>query len=331
MKSVSFAGVVSISDLKEPKAFETPRNNRVYCINEITSDGILDKIGDENFYGEDAIYVSTYSSDTAAENTANEYLLTPKQAESSKSVSKLASMKSEAGAQMTSHDLGEIWLLCSGDRKFVCTPMRVSGILDDVLFSTTRSWINPAANKNVGPKPVQAGDTPASIFLAVNTTPDVFNPSLLPLGAYASFETVLQGKKDYKLQKAEPFFTDATGYYYNDFNTKLHGLNAKSSEGPLCIENYLVQSEKEWFNRLWVNKMGKSNGSIPAFFNLPTWGDVPASPRYTKSLEGGNQDQFPLQNGYRPPTGLKKVFLRRIGDWPIYSFFIAFVSSPYIR
>lgn len=99
MKSASFAGVVSISNPKKSEAFETPRNNRVYCINEITSDSILDKIGDENCYGEDAIHVSTHSSDTAAENTSDGYLLTPEQAESSKSVSKLASMESEAVAK----------------------------------------------------------------------------------------------------------------------------------------------------------------------------------------------------------------------------------------
>lgn len=244
----------------------------------------------------------------------------------------MASLRSTAEAQKVSDDLVETWSSRPGDRDVSPTSFRIPGtsLADNILFSQTRSWIKSPTDGNVIPRPIQADNSPDSIPLRANTTPDV-NSSLFPLDAYVSSETVLQGRKDYKLQKAEPFFTDATGFYYNVFNAKLRGLNAKSSEGPLCIENYLVRSEKDWLNRLWVLKMGNSTGSNPAFFNLPTATDVPSSPRYAESFESDCQAQFQLQSDYQPPTGLKKLFLRRIGDWPIYSFFIAFVGSPCIR
>lgn len=59
-----------------------------------------------------------------------------------------------------------------------------------------------------------------------------------------SLETVLRRRKDCTLRKAEPFFTDSTGYYFNVFWTKLEGLSGKTLEGPLCIEK-LPGSERE--------------------------------------------------------------------------------------
>ncbi len=37
-----------------------------------------------------------------------------------------------------------------------------------------------------------------------------------------------------------------------------------------------------------------------------------------------DDDQFLLGEDYKPPTGLKKWMQMRIGDWPLYSFFLAF-------
>lgn len=51
MKSISFARVISISNPKESEAPGTPRNNQVYHVKEITSEDILDKIGDETLFG----------------------------------------------------------------------------------------------------------------------------------------------------------------------------------------------------------------------------------------------------------------------------------------
>ena len=44
--------------------------------------------------------------------------------------------------------------------------------------------------------------------------------------------------------------------------------------------------------------------------------------------KGGDQssfkDEFDFGATYKPPTGLKRFMLRRVGDWPVYSFFLAF-------
>ncbi|KAL8647173.1 MAG: hypothetical protein Q9226_006541, partial [Calogaya cf. arnoldii] len=60
-----------------------------------------------------------------------------------------------------------------------------------------------------------------------------------------SIDMVVGDKKDFKLQKVDPFFTDSNGEYYKVFDEKLKDLDGKTSEGPLCIEDYLVKSERK--------------------------------------------------------------------------------------
>ena len=159
---------------------------------------------------------------------------------------------------------------------------------------------------------------------------------LAPSANYLSLGSVLQGKKDYKLQSVEPFFTDPTGLYYNAFGKKLEKLSGKSSEGPLCIEDYLTSSEKDWFNRFRSVKMGKSAAASPAssVFRLPLINDrmIPSAVTSTVELEhfdahNNAHEQYLLNDDYQPPTRIKKFLLRRIGEWPLYSFLLAFVSQ----
>ena len=166
-----------------------------------------------------------------------------------------------------------------------------------------------------------------------SANPDEF--PLAPSANYLSLGSVLQGKKDYKLQSVEPFFTDPTGLYYDAFRKKLEKLNGKSSEGPLCIEDYLTSSEKDWFNRFRNVKMGKSAADSPAssVFRLPLINDrmVPSVANSTVELEHfdaphNTHEQYLLNDDYKPPTRMKKLLLRRIGEWPLYSFLLAFVS-----
>ncbi len=62
--------------------------------------------------------------------------------------------------------------------------------------------------------------------------------------------------------------------------------------------------------------MGKQNGATSAFPNHQM--DGPANLGYTEASENDSQDPFLLQEDYRPPTWLKKIFLLKIGDWHVY-------------
>jgi alpha-1,3-glucan synthase len=142
---------------------------------------------------------------------------------------------------------------------------------------------------------------------------------------------VVGDKKDFKLQKVDPFFTDSTGEYYKEFEKRLEKLNAGNSETPqFCIEDYLVKSEKKWFDRFRDARLGRNQSPAPSIFR----GRRAASPAgsiFNEEIDSGSPsdgskegDEFLLGKDYVPPTGLKKWMQLRIGDWPIYSFFLGF-------
>ena len=146
-----------------------------------------------------------------------------------------------------------------------------------------------------------------------------------------SRDSVIQGKKDYKLQIVEPFFTDPTQQYSRAFVKDLDKINGKTSEDSLCIETYLVKSEKEWFNRFHNVKMGKSGATTPAssvfrmkMFSRP--GSIFEEPMASENASHDRHDQFLLQDDYEAPTGLRRILHTKIRDWPIYTFLLAFVS-----
>ena len=156
-------------------------------------------------------------------------------------------------------------------------------------------------------------------------------PSLL------SLDSVVGDKKDFKLQKVDPFFTDSTGEYYKAFDAKLSTLDGKNSEGQLCIEDYLVKSEKKWFDRFRDARLGRTPGHSRHASPAPSMFKKARAPSPTGSIfgdfdhhvdEDGKResidDQFLLGIDYRPPTGLRKYMQLRIGDWPVYSFFLGF-------
>ncbi|KAJ4412539.1 hypothetical protein N0V85_003674 [Neurospora sp. IMI 360204] len=160
---------------------------------------------------------------------------------------------------------------------------------------------------------------------------------------------VVGDRQDFRLQKVDPFFTDANGQYYREFESKLNGLTAKNSETELCIEDYLKESEKEWFKQFRNAKLGRSrspsrsrspmpglkikktrHASIASVQSISPSEDGSLSNEERNNNNNNNEgvghhrdDQFLLGEGYRPPTGLKKLLSIRLGDWPIYSFIIA--------
>ena len=158
-------------------------------------------------------------------------------------------------------------------------------------------------------------------------------------------------KKNYDLQRVDPFFTDPTGYYYRHFSDKLDSLTAKNSTRSLCTEDFIKWSEKNWFGRLHNAKLGKSsepkgkgtNVSIKRlsstkslFSNLTnSSGDVASdveSTATTLSRSTTHDDvnpettttQFEIDSDYKAPRFLRSWLQHKIGDWQLYTFILAF-------
>ncbi|KAE8377625.1 hypothetical protein BDV26DRAFT_304829 [Aspergillus bertholletiae] len=145
-----------------------------------------------------------------------------------------------------------------------------------------------------------------------------------------SVDSVVGEKKDYKLQKVDPFFTDGTGEYYRVFDKKLEKLSGSNSESQLCIEEYLMKSERKWFDKFRDARLGRNQSPASSIFqtkgeNNTTMGII--SHEDLGSNESGSdpraeKDEFLLGRDYVPPSGLRKWMQIRIFGWPVYSFFL---------
>jgi alpha-1,3-glucan synthase len=165
--------------------------------------------------------------------------------------------------------------------------------------------------------------------------------SRLSNASVLSLASIIGDKKDFKLQKVDPNFTDADEHFYKAFEHNLDILDGKSSEDQLCIEDFLVKSEKKWFDQFRAAKLGITPGHSPSpsifggKHGHNTSHNRNAS-MFNEDMMYGNGgpkdepnvgDQFLLGADYVPPTGLRLLLQYRIGDWPVYSFLLAFVSS----
>lgn len=171
-----------------------------------------------------------------------------------------------------------------------------------------------------------------------------------------SVDEVVGDRSDYKLQQVDPFFTDKEGEFYKAFEQKLSDLDSHNSISDLCIEDYLVKSEKQWFDSYRDARLGRGRGrsSSPSsrgasmdrdrsrsrsMLRLPFGGDRRVSGlRNASQLSLGMTDadigsrrassddeykQFEIPRDYVPPTGLKKYLQYQVGEWPIYSILLA--------
>jgi alpha-1,3-glucan synthase len=159
-----------------------------------------------------------------------------------------------------------------------------------------------------------------------------------------SYDAIVENKKDFELQKVEVTFTDSQNEFYDRFAHKLGRLDAKSSEGQLCIEEFLTKSEKAWFGRFHRAKLGMEPESVPlttvsrachwakhAFHKSSHGSDANetvegASEGRQSALGSTDDDEFLLGSEYEPPSGIKKLLQKKIGDWQLYCFLLAFVS-----
>ncbi|KAJ5297808.1 hypothetical protein PENANT_c012G02402 [Penicillium antarcticum] len=144
-----------------------------------------------------------------------------------------------------------------------------------------------------------------------------------------SLDSVVGQKKDFKLQKVDPFFTDSTGEYYKTFDKRLDNLNGSNSESQLCIEEFLIKSEQQWFDRFRNARLGRHTKSpTPSIMQSRnaspvSFYDNDLASHHNGSEENITDDEFLLGKDYVPPTGLKKWMQIKLGDWPAYSILLA--------
>ena len=208
--------------------------------------------------------------------------------------------------------------------------------------------LNRGRSRNRGSGPylsVQTGDATNRRASADSLLPEdaerrdrsssrISNSSRLSTSSQLDLTTVIGGKKDYSLQKIELDFDDKTGEYYRAFETMLDKLNGKTSEKDLCIEEYLVESEKAWFKKYRDAKLGRSRergssanlrksrmSAASTAYHGSRASSVDAEERMSDGV--GSMDDFLLGANYQRPSLIKRWMLTRLGDWPLYSFLLA--------
>lgn len=214
---------------------------------------------------------------------------------------------------------------------------------DDTLHSPRSDtfWSSRSAGMEMAPIP----NSPSNTNFVDHARPD--SGLLVPPPAFTeknrvsssnsllSMNSIVGEKTDFLLQKVDPFFTDSNGEFARAFEKRLEDLKGSNSESTACIEEFLVKSEKQWFDTFRNVKLGRHTAAYSGRTSFHSSRDsrpTSAAP----SIYGGNTDpdsqpdannlaeEFLLGKDYKPPTGLRKWMQLRIGDWPVYAFFMGF-------
>lgn len=143
-------------------------------------------------------------------------------------------------------------------------------------------------------------------------------PPSQPEGSRLSLDSVLSVRDDFALSRVEDTFTDADGKYFNHFSAELDKIDPKRSKDVLCIEEFIMKSEREWSNEV-RNKRLRPYSIFGGHKVSTEFSDD----QYVISPPESLADE-PLFS-HKRPTRIQLLLQRRIGDWPVYSFFMALV------
>ena len=158
-------------------------------------------------------------------------------------------------------------------------------------------------------------------------SPGMSRNNLVRLGndSRLSLASVMTGSngKDFTLNKVKERFTDEDGMCLRAFSSELRDLTPKNSKGDLCIEEYLIKSEKSFFTDIRNEKLGMKKKKD---FSRRNSLDSAAS-----SFSGDTGRNFDSPESYNPapvysapkPTGIALYMQRSYKEWPLYSIFLA--------
>ena len=104
---------------------------------------------------------------------------------------------------------------------------------------------------------------------------------------------ILDGGQKFELQKIDPDFTDSKNEYFKAFEKNLEKLNGSNSSNSLCIEEYLIKSERQWYGHFKSAKLGRYTGSTLA---TSTWNLTEINEEGMSST-AGSESGFHLSSG----------------------------------
>jgi alpha-1,3-glucan synthase len=116
-----------------------------------------------------------------------------------------------------------------------------------------------------------------------------------------------------------PTFNDSNGNYFTRLSTQLDSSDLKSPKVTHTIDDYITDSEKDWFNKYHKATLRKDWTASSAVSEVE-------APSRRESL---TEYKDILGENYEAPRRLKRLLTKKVGTWSIYCFLLAFVSPRY--
>ncbi|KAF2665711.1 putative alpha-1,3-glucan synthase [Microthyrium microscopicum] len=157
--------------------------------------------------------------------------------------------------------------------------------------------------------PIHSRPGSSSSSIATNS-PLAGSPAASPR---LSLDVISQAYTDMSIQRnVAPTFSDSKEEYYHEFSEKLDKGNLEAPRGSICVEDYLVESEKEWFKKLHVASLQRNPASSTE--NL-------VGSRGKSNLRAEFNDV--LGDRYEAPRGVQGLLQQKLGTWPLYCYILA--------
>ena len=142
-----------------------------------------------------------------------------------------------------------------------------------------------------------------------------------------SVDQIKGTRQSFSLETADPTFKDETGKYARYFQGMLQRLTGKNSESDLCIEDFIVNSEKEWSDNQRQLKLGRRSSRSPSPYlgshSSPSLNDQDEDEDDVSNWEDLSSQELLRPESFQRPPIIQRWLLARVFDWPVYSILLA--------
>ncbi|BEJ00050.1 hypothetical protein CcaverHIS631_0410920 [Cutaneotrichosporon cavernicola] len=206
-------------------------------------------------------------------------------------------------------------------------------VYDNFLAAANRQFAKTQGNKNVPDPFMERRMSSLSIDSSNFAPPRPFSIHSR-VWSFDSIGSLADEKHSSSLNKAMDTFTDADGEVAQAFVQKLRSLSSGNSKGDLCIEKFLMKSEKQFFSDMKKEKHSamsiRSRDSIMAGRTPSTLDGFRADSPVQYSMSGHSHPEdfhesmmFNNDDDEKPMTRIQVFMDKQIGGWPLYAIVIS--------